>query len=303
MSQNQIILVLTLTLALSACGKKAVETTSSDLDLFSVDQTESVVESGITALNGVADEQANSALTSFTKPQNLNKYELFKSVFIQEAFAAVCSRAYQQSCVNGIKTISYSGCTNSNAAATFNGDVSLTYSHGSCTLAVSGDSVTRTYDLNIAGPRGGIMSVTSDNAVDYLGSSYGGGGKLSKTNSGFEIEIMGKHKSLSYNGRTRYSVSMRTTSPVQITGTIARAGRTVSGGALEINHNLAKFTTSITPNNLNYSNVCCHPVSGTLAINYSGSITGSATLTFNGCGSATYVKAGQSKDITLSYCE
>ncbi len=304
MFQFKSLSVWILVLSLTACGKKLTETNNSDgINLLSIDPTESVVESGISALDGVADEQANASLASLSKPIQFNKFDFVKSLLVPEAYAAVCERAYAQTCNSGVKQVTYAGCTNVTGQASLNGDVGLSYSHGSCTLSSAGDSVTRTYDLNITGPRGGIFAITSDNETDYLGQTYGGGGKLTKTSSGFDIEIMGKHKSFVYNNRLLYDVSMRTTSPIGVTGTIARVGRTVSGGTMEIHHNLAKFTAAITPNNLTYSNVCCHPVAGTLAINYSGSVTGNATLTFNGCGSATYIKAGQAKDITLSYCE
>jgi len=77
----------------------------------------------------------------------------------------------------------------------------------------------------------------------------------------------------------------------------------MNGGSLEVNHNLAGFTAIFTPSNLQWSAGCCHPVAGSLAVTYSGSKTGTATVSFNGCGSATVNQDGQSQAVEFSYCE
>jgi hypothetical protein len=158
--------------------------------------------------------------------------------------------------------------------------------------------------LSIVGPRGGTVTNASSTSSDYTGASYGGGGRLTKTASGYDLDILGKHKSLTYNSKSIFNISIRTLSTMQVTGGLSRSSRTLNGGQLQINHNLAKFTATIVPTNLQYSNTCCHPISGSLALTYSGSKTGSATITFSsGCGVASKTENGQSSQVELSYCE
>jgi hypothetical protein len=40
-----------------------------------------------------------------------------------------------------------------------------------------------------------------------------------------------------------------------------------------------------------------------MKVTYSGSITGSGTVTFKGCGQASIEKEGVSEDVGLTYCE
>jgi hypothetical protein len=118
------------------------------------------------------------------------------------------------------------------------------------------------------------------------------------------MDLHGKHHSfVGRRGREVYNVSLRTLQPIVITGGLSRANRLVNSGQIEVNHNLAKFTALITPSNIQWSSDCCHPVSGSLSVTYSGSKTGTSTVTFQGCGSAQVNDNGQSEDIELSYCE
>jgi hypothetical protein len=170
-------------------------------------------------------------------------------------------------------------------------------------MASTGNTVTRTYNLEISGPRGGKINHSSDNRSDYRGTSYGGGGRLVKTAAGWDLSVLGRNSVLSFRGKNIFDVSVRTITPMNITGSLSRAGRVVNGGQLEVNHNLAGFTSVITPTNLQWSNTCCHPISGSLAVTYSGSKTGSATVSFHGCGSASVNQGGQTSVIQMSYCE
>ncbi len=284
-------------LALVACAKKQEQTAST-----SVDPVEASVESGITLLQGVADDQSgNSYALKMSAPASVWQL-LLKS---DEAVAFSCGRAVDQACSGGVKTASFSQCDLPYSRATLNGSITLTYSDAGCSLSALNSTVNRTYDLSFNGPRGGLLTLKSAMSNDYRGgASYGGGGKLTKTASGFDLEILGRHSDLSYRGRPLVDVSVRTLQPVAI-NQVLRNGRTMNGGQIEVNHNLAQFTAVFSPNNLQWSNNCCHPVSGTMAVAYSGSKTGSATVSFSSaCGSATVVdQDGQSTEVTLSYCE
>ena len=74
-------------------------------------------------------------------------------------------------------------------------------------MATAGDQVVRTYDYDISGPYGGVLSVTSE-----------GGGRLTKTAGGWTVEILGKRKELTLRGRKILDLSISTPSPLQITG-------------------------------------------------------------------------------------
>ncbi len=282
-----------------ACGKKAQDDTSSATSL-SVDPVEASIESGITVVSGMADDQAGSSyaqLTSKIQPS------IWQTMLGKQAFADTCARAYWQTCNSGVKEADYAGCTVAGTARTITGSVQLSYSHASCTLTTDGDSVTRTYDLAISGPRGGEVAHQSTVKADYRGTSYGGGGKLTKTSSGWDMEILGRHSQMTFRDKSVFDVSVRTLSPLQVSGGLARGSRMLNGGQLEVNHNLSKFTAVITPSNLQWSAGCCHPTAGSLSVTYSGSKTGTATVTFQGCGTGVVDQGGQQQQIELSYCD
>jgi hypothetical protein len=290
---QSILLISMLGLILSGCAKKIEEAN------VEVDPVEAAVETGITVVSGLADEQAGSA---FAK-SNKSTPNIWRALLGEQAYAAACSRAVFASCNAGVKQVTYDTCQVTGYPLDISGQVSLAYSDAGCGLSNTNDSVTRTYDITISGPRGGSIAHDSASAADYRGSSYGGGGRLSKTASGWQIEVLGRHSVLSFRSKTLFNISARTLTPIQVSGSLSRAGRTVTSGQLEINHNIAKFTAVFTANNLQYSNNCCHPIGGSLSVNYSGSKTGSATVTFNSCGSATVDQGGQQQQIQLSYCE
>ena len=143
---------------------------------------------------------------------------------------------------------------------------------------------------------------TCDGA-DRSGNTFGGGGRLTKTAGGWTVEVLGKNKRFSRGGRELFNISTRTLTPISVTGSLSRASRVVNGGSFEVIHNKAQFVATYVPSNLTWSSACCHPVSGSLAVTYAGSVTGSSSVTFNGCGTATMVKDGLSSQITLNYCE
>ena len=289
------LMVMILALSLFACGKKQ-ETASAV-----VSEEEAIVESVISTIGGLSDDQ-NGSNYAFNKSFK-NKYEMVLGLLFPSAVADGCSRAYFETCNAGVKQAQYASCSLGASGGTLQGQVQLSYSNASCLMSSVNDSVVRTYDLDLVGPRGGTVSVSSDSLPDYRNVVIGGGGQLTKTAGGWQIDLLGKHKILSYRARQLYSVSMRTLAPVQVTGTLARAGRTVSGGQLEVNHNLAGYTALFQANNLQWTGTCCHPVSGSLDVTFSGSRSGSATVTFKSCGLADFEKDGQTKEIAISYCE
>lgn len=290
------ILLLSLILTMSIGCKKKLE---EDTDL-TVDPVEASVESGVSMISGMSDEQAG---TSYAFQSQKIPTSIWEVLLGEKAYAATCTRALYASCNSGVRTASFNQCDVSGSSATLYGDVTLTYSDAACGLSSNGNTVTRTYNIEINGPRGGKIAHSSDNRSDYRGTSYGGGGRLTKTVSGWGLDILGRNSVLTFRGRSIFDVSVRTLSQVSISGSLSRASRLVTGGQIEVNHNMAGFTSVITPSNLQWSNSCCYPVSGSLSVSYSGSKTGSATVTFSGCGSASVNQGGQVSSVNMSYCE
>lgn len=279
------------------CAKqKALE------DTYSVSPEEAAVESAMSALSGASDEQAGESY-AVVRSSSENMFAAVQNLILPQAHASMfCDRAIFQACSLGVREATYNSCSPGGRTASLNGYVRLTYSQSNCSFN-AGDSVIRSYDLELAGPRGGVATVSSAVQADYRGTSYGGGGKLTRTAGGYDVDVLGKHIVLNFRGRPLYNVSVRTLSPIGLTGTLNRSNRLADGGQLEVNHNLAGFTALFQPHNLQWTSGCCHPVSGTLDVQWAGSKTGSAQVTFNSCGSASYSDGVQSNDLTLSYCE
>jgi hypothetical protein len=282
-----------LILGISGGCQKAKDVEAAD----SLDATESVVESAMTQVAGDADDQAGSSYAYQSKPD-----PLFFTLVLNKAYAANCQRPIAASCSAGVRSQTYSNCNTAESSISMSGAASLTYSQSNCSLAISGDYVERTYDLTLSGPRGGQYDLLSSNQTDYRGQTYGGGGRLQKTSSGFSIAILGRHSELSFRGRILSSVSTRTLQNVEL-NQLTRNGRILNGGQIEVNHNLAEFTTVISPVNVQWTSTCCHPVSGSLNLSFSGSKSGSATVTFLSCGSAEINENGQTRTTSISYCE
>ncbi len=274
----------------SGCGERI--TSESELDSTAV-----TVESATSMISGLADDQSGDNYAFHqSKPW---KQELL----LPSAYAASCVRPIYSSCSSQARTQSYNSCNVGSTSLLMSGSISLNYSDSLCALSANGSSVTRSYDVTLTGIRGGNVSISSSNATDYKNLSYGGGGRLTKTGSGWNVDILGKHKSLRVAGVEIANVSIRTLSPIAVTGSLSRVSRTMTGGQIEVNYNRAAATAVIQPSNLQWSNSCCHPVSGSMSLNWSGSRTGTSAVTFQGCGQAEVNENGQVRNIELSYCE
>jgi hypothetical protein len=298
--QKQLIGLSAILVLGAGCAKKEQAATTE------VDAQEAAVESAVLSIGGAADDQEGASFAAYRTERN-DKWNTIAVLLNPPARAAggSCRRAIFESCNDGFKTIEYDSCA-VGLGITITGSVQLAFSNTTCSLANTGDSVLRTNRATVSGPRGGsIQNSSADRVSSVDGTSIGGGSRLERTASGWTIDILGQHKVASTrNGRSLFDVSVKTAAPIQITGSLSRAGRIVNSGQVDVHHNLAKFKASFVPNQLQYSNTCCHPVSGSLGVTYSGSVTGNATVTFNGCGSATLTRgSGSPTSISLSHCE
>lgn len=294
MKSFNLLTILLLSIMITSCGREEEVVNQAIADS---------VESAISAIAGVADEQAGETVTS-SEPTPIENL-LNNLTIIPSAYAAVCSgRAFNQACSSGVRSISYSNCTIGSSSHTLSGNVSLTYSDSAnCDIDTNGETVTRTYDFTRTTNWGAKIRTFSSSKTDYEGNTYGGGGRLTKTASGFDLTVLGKHRTrTTAGGRAALDISMRTTSDISL-DQIARNNRTINGGTFVIAHNLAKYKVSLSPSNLTYTSSCCYPTGGTINVTYSGIISGSGSVTFTSCGSATLSRDAESYDITFYSCE
>lgn len=271
-------------------------------ELLRVEQNYSkTVEMAIASLSGAADDHQNESYAV-----NKSYFKNIKSIInpIKSVYAAVCSgRAGNSSCSNGVKAKDYTSCTIGGTFQELEGNVSLTYSNSNCSLSSVNDEVVRTYDYTRELITGATVQTTSEIRQDYEGTSVGGGAKLVKVANGYNLSINGKHKIRKRSdGKTVLDISIRTTSPINFS-TLARSQRTIDGGSLVLANNLAEYKITLTPDSLQFTGDCCYPTSGTLSVVYSGSVSGSGSVTFTSCGQATVSKDADSFDIDFDSCE
>jgi hypothetical protein len=250
-------------------------------------QLGAAVEAAVTALAAAPDEIEGEGFATASEATLL----------------ATCSgRAGDQPCVGNARTVTYNECLIPGTTFPLNGAINLEYTSNSCSLATSGDSVTRTGNTSRS-TRVGTATVSSADHVDYQGRKVGGGIRLSRVSStDYVVQILGLHKV--YTTSQDYSILHTSASQVTTSsGLLERNGRIINGGVIELRHNVANYNVSIQPQQLRFEASCCFPTSGTLRLTYSGSIVGQGSVNFTGCGTATISALSQQTDIQLRNCE
>jgi hypothetical protein len=216
----------------------------------------------------------------------------------------LCSIASLALCQNGERSATFDSCTDLFTGGILSGDIKLDYSEQNCSMQNSGDSVTRTVDVSYTARGGWKVEVSSADHATYDGVTVGGGGRLTYEGAAsFKAKILGEHRKLiGVAGRVLIDHSIHSSSDVNVSAPSADI-RVVDGGSIELSHNLAKYTASFSPHSLTFSAGCCYPISGTLDLDYAGSIRGSAQVVFQGCGSAKLVRGGTSANLTFNECD
>ena len=290
------IIISVMAISLINCGKdqdeSSIETAISDS-----------VEMGITSIGGALDDQSGDSIAL-----QKDNFKILKDLLnpLPKAYASTClGRAIVRTCTSGIRYNEYENCTIPGTNQILDGSVTLTYSDSvNCDLDSINESVTRTYDYTRTTSWGATIRTFSEDSTDFEGNSYGGGATVTKTASGYELTINGKHKKrTSAFGRSSMDISLRTENALTITGGLSRVNRVVNGGQIVLAHNLAQYKVNLEPVNLQYSSSCCYPTSGTINIVYTGQVSGSGSVTFNGCGEATATRDGEIFELELNSCE
>jgi hypothetical protein len=218
--------------------------------------------------------------------------ERLLEALLPAAHATGCWSIGFSACANGVRERDFGNCTLGSAELA--GSATLTFSNDTCSLANTGDSVTREAEFTLTGRRNATLRVSSE----------GGGQIVTRTATGWSYRVLGMHRVMTTAaGRTFFDIETRTLADIGVTGS-SRSTRVVSGGELEVRHNLAKYTTVLAPNELAWSATCNCPVSGTL----SGTSTSddgeakTASIAITGCGRATVTIGDESRDLTFDRC-
>ncbi len=279
-------LIFSMLLLSVACSKQNHDSSSTSSDPLA-----DSIQSAVNGVSGASDDASNEPVVA---AQGFNPLKLL----INDAYAGACSRILQNqgggNCVRDVNC----------EVGQFNwtGTVELSYANGSsCSFSGIGDYFIRTVNFTRSAPRGNVET-SSDNFANYEGTTIGGGTRVEKTATGYQVDMLGQRKVLtSTNKGVLFDVSISSSSPL-VLNKLARSGRIISSGTLDVYHNRAKFKASHVFNNLTWSANCCYPTSGSMTITLSGSRTESGTVNFNGCGNVTSDFA-TTRSFTLAHCE
>ena len=293
------IFTVSFVLCLFACGG----TSSSDLT--------GVQETGVTATTAAADDAATGMVLSSIDINEIGGQGVVADDNTQvEADEYTCTADWSACGSDGKKTRSVT-CTDATSGNSYTKSVTLAFflNGGSpdttCKTNSAGKYFVRTYTSTLTDANGTYTDTTVA-ANNYLGTSIGGGTTITRgTGTNYLLSIGGITRTLaSAAGKTvwNHSIHSDPAAPLQL-NQLARAGRIISSGTVIVDHNLAKFTANMAFSDVTYTAGCCYPTSGTIATTYTGSKTGTATLTFSStCGSASLVEGSTTTAMTMKAC-
>ncbi len=273
----------------------------------------SPTELAIGVLSGIASVSDTTGTMAYQKPA------LFEFHMIPKAWAiSVCPSVWDANsatnCSGNVMTLTYSDCApTASSISTWKGAQYLTFSGQTCgtpQTAWASGSVVRTFDpktyrstgtgvkiwMNTAVTSGYQSSVSGGTTINFVGAQA-----RTATISGIEYFAT---KTIGDQTQTVWDQTVSTTSPLVIAGT--GATRTLSSGTTLVQNNRLLFSASVMVQTaLVFSDTtCCFPTSGVLATSFTGTQSGSETLTFSSsCGNATYVDStGKSSTLALTHC-
>jgi hypothetical protein len=252
---------------------------------------------------------------------------------IQNAVAGTACPTYASTsnCTSAsdVMTLTYGTCSFSGSAAVWSGAQVLTLT-GSTTVPCGGTSpvpsgfggtLTRTFtDPTTRTAASGTVVQVSNTADSVFTTAYSSAPTVTLPTGGIAISFTsGSRSGITINGVNliagtsagvaKFNHSL-TSSLVGLSGTNLTNGATVT-----VYHNLLKIKATATLNNVAFSSGCCTPTSGSISTAFTavsgvtptvaGSlfVGNSETLTFTGCGTATYTgPEGYSGNVTLAHC-
>jgi hypothetical protein len=285
---SRLVLLTALIAAAAGCRKKD-----------EAEQIGETVGEAMSSLDESVAGESSAALLPFRRvPDGLkgSPWQRAMDDIIPSAYAATCWERTFSACdptsAPGVRTKDFGGCMI--GGATLEGTVTLTFKAPLCAIVTAGDAVTRTADFTLTGRYGGTLEITSP----------GGGQTLTKTADGFEYSVGGMERVLTTaGGRTLFDVATRTTAPIVVTGS-SRADLKIVSGSFEIDHKIAGYKVTLTPDNLTWTSQCNCASSGTL----NGTVSGgkhdgkSASVMITGCGEADVTIDGETESVSMDRC-
>jgi len=196
-------------------------------------------------------------------------------------------------CLSNVVVRDFQGCAY--LGATFSGTITYSFSDATvdntCSISANGHYVTRHPSFTITGSQGAAF------AVSKTGTN---GQKIERTGAAaYNFTNDGIRRILTYGGTTWADFTTTTTSAIGISGA-NRSGRTANGGALRVSNNLTGVTCDFAPSGVTWGSTCNCATSG----NWSASCSNgaSASLAITGCGTGTFVFAGESSSVVMDQC-
>lgn len=294
---------------LDEAGKKL--STSSQSDASPALMVESAIAAVNTALNDV--EQVSSYAQK-DRPIDF---------FLTSAYAAACSLSRFSPSIGSANcdgtahdttvTSTLLGCSAGDYMLT--GQIHLLFdSETTCDTWIAGAMPTAGYVSRTSSflarrsADGSGVTISSGSHTNYAGVTIGGGVRTSFSPTGRTIDILGLKRTRTHSsGRTGFDHSIYSTSSLFVTGTRASGNRLVNSGAIRVDHNPLKFSTTISMSGLSWNAACCHPVGGTLNLSLTGAVKGEYRVSLNPatCGQVEVgnLTSGETASATLATCE
>lgn len=273
----------------------AVSLTSCDGLLQETEEVANAAGDVMSSFDEAGQGGSFAMLTPLNRPDFNERtlWQKFSNVIVPSAEASsACVLETFDACANGVRSKMFDDC--SFGASSLAGSVTLTFSDAACSLSADGNSVTRTADFTLTGARSATLTV----------SSPAGGQKITRSGSDWKYTVLGMHRvAKDAKGNPVFDIDTSTLSDITVSGD-RRDGRVMNGGQLQVKHNLAGYTTVLTPNNLTWNATCNCAVSGSL----DGTVTNEAgksesfSVAITGCGKATVTTQSKTKDVTLDRC-
>lgn len=264
-------------------------------------------------LAGIASTSDSTGTLAWQKPA-FSTFSFIPKAWAASACPTIWDAGSATYCSGNTMTLTYSECSpSSTSIATWNGSQIFTFNGQSCgvpSTAWTSGSMAHTVGAKTYRATGtGVKVWVNTTSVSGYQTPVSGGstvsfvGALARTATISGIEYFAT-KTIGSETQTVWDQTVSTTAPLVIAGT--GATRTIASGTTLVQNNRQLTSASVlvqTP--LVFANTaCCYPTSGALATTYSGTQTGTETLTFTTpCGAATYVdSSGKSSSVTLNHC-
>ncbi|MBM4377730.1 MAG: hypothetical protein FJ086_00250 [Deltaproteobacteria bacterium] len=203
---------------------------------------------------------------------------------------ATCAGLPFSACDGGVRERTLDGCYL--GWGYLEGSVRLRFDDAACALGTTGAGVTRTSQVSLRGPRAGT----------FLLDAEGGGIRVERAADGFTATVAGfRRRLLGEDGQATSDMRARTAEPLRLSGE-ARAGRTLSGGVLEVRDALTGTAVPLRAGELAWDENCNCASSGALSGAASGG-RGVVQIELASCGKArVWVDGAEPAEVILDRC-